>query len=217
MRHRALAAAPLALLLSLALTACGLLPGQDTTTAPTAQRSSAPASAATTPDEPSEASSDTSSEPSSDEPPATGDRVTGEGYSYAVPDKWADATTEMKKEQPLVDTAVMSTEAVDSFRDNVNVVPATNSETSADDLERSLVNELSGSSDFEDVTAKDRVQIDGVEAAQVWSQIKNASFSTVQFVCYYEGRTYVITYSGHADHAEASQQALDFLDGWRWE
>lgn len=191
---------------ALLLTACGMLPGQETaTTAPPATVADTPAATPSTSDEPDASPTD------------DGDRVTGQGYSYTIPDGWEDVTTQVKKEQPLADTAVMSTDAVDGFRDNVNVIPASNRQMSADQIERSLVNELSGSSDYEDVSGQDQVQIDGVEAAQVWSQIKGREFSTVQFGAYHQGKSYVITYSSGADHAEASQRAQEFLNTWSWE
>lgn len=200
--HRVLATVSATLLLA----GCGLLPGQETTTAPpTPATTSATSEAATTSDTPS------------DQPTQAGDRISGEGYSYAIPDGWEEATDEVKKSQPLVDTAVMNPEAQDNFRDNVNIVTATNSELAPDAVERSLVRELEGNDKFEDVTAQDRVQIDGVEAAQVWSKMKGMDFNTVQFATFRDGRSYVVTYSSSAPHAEASERAQEFLQGWSWE
>lgn len=150
---------------------------------------------------------------------ATGDRIVGTGYSYAVPEGWADASATAGASDADSLAADM-TDVEDGFSDNVNVIlsPATN--VTPELVETAGVEELEGAG-ATDVTVRDRVTLGGEESAHLSAGL-NSSGATYQIEQYYvtsDGQTYVVTFSFSPTVSVADRDAVagSVLASWSWE
>ncbi|NRQ48751.1 hypothetical protein [Aeromicrobium stalagmiti] len=161
----------------------------------------------------------TSSAPQSDVDPATGDEISGDGYAFNAPDGWEKPSKTIPGTEQS-DVFVANLSDSDGFADNVNVVrldPAPLEDL--DPLETALVKELEGVG-AEDVTIRDRSEIDGDEAVHIASSLtqQGASYLTEQYNAIHDGVSYVVTFSYSPDVSEADRDetAASVLATWKW-
>ncbi|MFB8891286.1 MULTISPECIES: hypothetical protein [Microbacterium] len=197
---------------ALLLAGCGGQPG-DTAASGDAGASSAPSS-----------SSSSSSAPAASAPdvaPASGEMITGTGYSFSVPEGWAIPEQELPgMEQVDVFVADLSDPSA-TFADNVNVVlsPAPQA-ISADDVEKYGVEELEGQAGATDVTVQERTSIAGGESAHITASVtqQDVTYNVDQFYPSHDDQTYVVTFSFSPDVSEADRAAVydAVLASWAW-
>ncbi|NRG39314.1 hypothetical protein HRK28_00110 [Rathayibacter sp. VKM Ac-2835] len=148
---------------------------------------------------------------------ATGDTITGDGYSYSVPEGWG---------APDADPATMGADTLaadltdtDGFADNVNVVLSPAGEVSAEQVEDAGVTELE-SAGATDVEANDRVVVAGAESAHLSANLtaSGATYAVEQYYVTDEGQTYVVTFSFSptVDDDQREAVAESVLASWAW-
>jgi hypothetical protein len=148
--------------------------------------------------------------------PATGETITGTGYSFTAPEGWSipDSTP------AGVDTVVADQADADGFFDNLNVVLSPAGAVTPEQVETAGVAELEGVG-ATDVQVHPRIAIAGAESAHL-SAMLTSSGVTYQFEQYYAtdtDRTCVITFSFSDDVPAADREALaeSVLATWTWE
>ena len=169
-----------------------------------------------------ESSSGGSSAPESgvrqlDAAPASGTTITGDGYSYSVPEGW-DAPPEQAG-TAQADTLAADLNDTDGFADNVNVLKSPAGEVSADDVETLGVDELE-TAGATDVQVQERVEVAGSESAHLSATLTSANgeFVLEQYYLTEGGQTYVVTfsYSPTVDQTERTATAESILVSWSW-
>ena len=193
-----------ALLLAAALTLTGC-----STLIPTAQETSGSSSA------PSESEETTANE--LDAAPATGDTITGDGYSFAVPEGWADPQQEIPGFDP--DSFAANMQDTDGFADNVNVLKSPAGFVSADQVETLGLKELE-TVGATDVAVNDRVSVAGSESAHISAAMTSDGVSYVvdQYYVSTDDQTYIVTFSfsDTVPAAERQQISESILVTWTW-
>lgn len=150
-------------------------------------------------------------------PEQTPGRITGMGYSYAVPAGWEEATTVFQDEYELVDTGVMDTKRRNTFKDNVNVIaqrlPAdvNEDELGADAMARELANVGAL-----DPTVQPPVTVNGTEWLQVWATMPQTGNRAVVFGTIRNGVHYTVTYSSMDELPVISASGVEFFKTWAW-
>jgi hypothetical protein len=148
--------------------------------------------------------------------PATGDTITGTGYSFNAPEGWS-----IPESTPAgVDTVVADQTDADGFFDNLNVVLSPAGAVTPEQVETAGVAELEGVG-ATDVQVRPRIAIAGAESAHL-SAMLTSSGVTYRFEQYYatdSGRTCVITFSFSDTVPTADREALaeSVLASWTWE
>ncbi|MDY0912948.1 hypothetical protein [Rathayibacter festucae] len=148
---------------------------------------------------------------------ATGDTISGDGYSYSVPEGWG---------APDADPATMGADTLaadltdtDGFADNVNVVLSPAGEVSADQVEGAGVTELENAG-ATDVEANDRVVVAGAESAHLSANLtaSGATYAVEQYYVTDDGQTYVVTFSFSptVDDDQREAVAESVLASWAW-
>lgn len=150
--------------------------------------------------------------------PAAGETITGDGYSYVVPEGWEDASGNPGAGAGIDSIAADLTDT-DGFADNVNVVKSPAGEVTADVVETIGVDELEGAGAAE-VTVHDRLQIAGSESAHV-SAVMSSGGSEYLIDQYYvtqNGQTYIVTFSfsDTVSAADRDEIAASVLATWAW-
>ncbi|MFJ2370249.1 hypothetical protein [Microbacterium sp. NPDC087665] len=193
-----------ALLLAAALTLTGC-----STLIPTAQETSGSSSA------PSESDETTANE--LDAAPATGDTITGDGYSFVVPEGWADPQQEIPGFDP--DSFAANLQDPDGFADNVNVLKSPAGFVSADQVETLGLKELE-TVGATDVAVNERVSVAGSESAHISAAMSSDGVSYVvdQYYVSTDDQTYIVTFSfsDTVPAAERQQIAESILVTWTW-
>jgi hypothetical protein len=193
-----------ALLLAAALTLTGC-----STLIPTAQETSGSSSA------PSESEETTANE--IDAAPATGDTITGDGYSFVVPEGWADPQQEIPGFDP--DSFAANMQDTDGFADNVNVLKSPAGFVSADQVETLGLKELE-TVGATDVAVNDRVSVAGSESAHISAAMTSDGVSYVvdQYYVSTDDQTYIVTFSfsDTVPAAERQQISESILVTWTW-
>jgi hypothetical protein len=210
-RTPALTVSALALTLALGLAGCASSPAE-----------SDPADEQSSSAEPSDAAS-TSSEPTAPSQPAdssdaaaTGATVVGDGYSYTLPEGWAEQDAAVA---PGTDTVATDLGATGNFATNINVVLSAAGAFTPEEVETAAANELE-SSGASGVTVLDRLTVADGEAAHITAEMTSAGL-TYQIHQYYvtnADQTYIFTFSftdAVAD-AEAADIAESVLATWTW-
>jgi hypothetical protein len=154
--------------------------------------------------------------PTSDVAPATGDLITGDGYSYHVPDGWGLPPQDLANGS---DTLALDLTDDDGFSDNVNVLLSPAGEITPDQVEAAGPPELENSG-ATDVEVRPRVAIAGEESAHL-AAIFTQGTATYQIDQYYpthDGQTYVVTFSFSQTVSQADREALaeSVLASWVW-
>ena len=203
-----------ALVLVPGLTACG---GTDPSTdaspaaAPSSDTSSASPSADSSSARPPSGAASSS---------APGERLTGEGYSFALPDGWRDATHQFQEYSELIDTgAVNGDQAGQAFSDNVNVLRnADQSELPPAQAEHQFVEELGTVAKRVEVQTATRV--DGVRALHLTGRTVAGEVTalTDQYIAFVDGTYFVVTFSYDADtpRSQRTGEVAAMLRSWAW-
>lgn len=159
----------------------------------------------------------TSSAATLDAEPATGDLITGDGYSYTVPEGWAVPEQEVSGFAP--DTYVVDLQDADGFADNVNVIASPAGLLSADRVEEAGVSELEAAGATA-IEVKDRVLVAESEAVHVTASIETAgtAYALEQYYVSDDDQTYIVTFSFSESLAAADRDAIagSVLVTWAW-
>lgn len=157
-----------------------------------------------TPSDPGASAQATRDEP--DVAPAAGDTVTGDGYSYVIPEGWqvADASV-----APMSDTMAYDPADADGFADNVNVVISPSGLVPPDTLETAGAAELK-SYNATDIVVEDRVSLNGDEATHMAAAMtqQGTTYLIEQFGINSDTQTYIVTFSFSETVAAADREAL---------
>lgn len=160
-----------------------------------------------------------SAAPGSDVAAAAGDQLTGNGYSYRVPDGWG------KPKAPVPGTESTDTFAADltdddGFSDNVNVIrqePAP--PTTPDELEKVLPGQLE-SETITSVEVRSQIGVDGETAAHfaLAQTLKGRKNVAEQYYVTHDGAIYVVTFSFSPDvpTGEREKTSESILASWKW-
>ncbi len=147
--------------------------------------------------------------------PATGDTITGTGYSFNAPEGWSVSPSLPSG----VDTVALDLADADGFADNVNVLLSPAGEVTAEQVETAGVAELEGVG-ATDVAVRPRITIAGAESAHLTAVLTSGG-ATYVFDQYYAtnaGQTYVITFSFSETEPQGDREALaeSVLASWTW-
>jgi hypothetical protein len=180
---------------AIALTGCSLLPGGP----PADPAPSAP------------------SLPTSTAAPATGNTISGDGYSYQVPDGWAVPDAPIPGFDP--DSIAIDQTDDDGFSDNVNVILSPAGALSSDQVESIGVSELEGVGATE-VQVNARLSVAGAESAHLSALFSSngTEYRIEQYYPTHSGQTYVVTFSFSESVPQADRVALaeSVLASWAW-
>lgn len=148
--------------------------------------------------------------------PATGETISGTGYSFAAPEGWSVP----EGVSPTgVDVVVADLADADGFSDNVNVVLSPAGEVTSDQVESLGVAELEGAG-ATDVKTRDRITVAGSEAAHLAGGFSSngAEYHIDQFYLSNAGQTYIVTLSTSPALSESDRDALwgSVLASWAW-
>jgi hypothetical protein len=158
-----------------------------------------------------------STEPTESTDDGSGAGIQGDGYSYAVPDGWQDATALAKQQSPQADTAIAIASASD-FANNINILsptPYTGDETTLLTQAKQELKSLTSSP----VRSIEPVDFDGTTAQGQQSTGDSASgpLTFTQYLVIKDGQLRVVTLTSALDEQAASAAALDkVVDSWRW-
>ncbi|MFV0375402.1 hypothetical protein [Microbacterium sp.] len=149
---------------------------------------------------------------------ATGELVTGDGYTFNAPEGWGVPDQEVPGFTP--DVMIANLGDTDGFADNMNVVLSPAGEVTVEQAEQSVVSELEAAG-YADVEVNDRATIGGDESAHITAALSQGTTSMVmdQFYVSHSGQTYVVTFSTN-DSTPADDRAAVYepvLASWAWE
>ena len=208
-----LSAAVVALLLTTALGGCGGDAPEGSPSAGANSRSSAGTTSASPPESASESASEASSG-------STEGQLAGEGYTFALPDGWQDATEQFQEYSELIDAGAINAEqAGQGFSDNVNVLRnADQAELPRAAAEQQFADELRTVASR--VEVEPQATVDGVDAVHLTGRTKAGEVTalTDQYICFVDGTYYVVTFSYGADTPERrrERELAAMLDSWSW-
>ena len=128
--------------------------------------------------------------------PATGELISGTGYTYSVPEGWADPG-EVPGFSP--DSIAADLDAFVPGRqlaDNVNVILSPAGKVTPEQVESAGVKELEGAG-ATDVTVQPRVKIAGQESAHLSAALASGgtTYAAEQYYVSNGDQTYVVTFS----------------------
>ncbi|KRC65090.1 hypothetical protein ASE12_10135 [Aeromicrobium sp. Root236] len=152
--------------------------------------------------------------------PATGQKISGKGYSFTAPEGWKKPSSDVPGTEQA-DTFVADLGDDDGFADNMNVVrldPAPIKDL--DTLEPALTKELE-SVGAQDISLRDRAEVADETAAHVVSTFtqQGKSYRAEQYNAIHDGVSYVITFSFSPSVAEGDRDktAASVLATWTWD
>lgn len=148
---------------------------------------------------------------------ATGERITGDGYAFSVPEGWGIPEG---SDVEGIDVLVADLGDTDGFADNVNVLQSPAGLVDAELIETAGLSELEGAG-VVDATVNDRVDIGGSESPHL-SGMASAAQGEYFIDQYYPSDdtvTYVVTFSFSPDVSAADRAAVtgSVLASWSWE
>ena len=154
--------------------------------------------------------------PTSDAAPATGELISGDGYTYNVPEGWGPPPQDVSSG---ADTLALDLTDDDGFSDNVNVLLSPAGSITADQVEQAGPPELEDSG-ATDVEVRPRLAIAGEESAHL-SALFTQGGATYQIDQYYpthDGQTYVVTFSFSQTVSQGDREDLaeSVLASWAW-
>lgn len=163
----------------------------------------------------SEAPTTSTSQDSPDTSAAAGETISGDGYSYTVPEGWgvpADTTTPAG-----VDTFAADLQSTGAFAANINVVLSPAGEVSLEQAEQAAPGELE-SVGATDVQVLDRSSVSGTDAAHLSASVATGSYLIDQYYFSHDGQTYIVTFSVADGTSEADRTAVAdaVLATWQW-
>lgn len=203
-RTPALTVSALALTLAFGVVGCSTSSNDDSSPAAESSSSESPSS---TP---------TSESNELDVAPAAGALITGDGYTYNVPEGWE---LQDKSIAPGTDTAAADVTTTTDFANNVNVILSPAGALTPDQVESMAAKELEAAG-ATDVTVEPRIMFGGKESAHI-SAGMTASGATYRIHQYYgtnDDQTYIVTFSFGTDVAdtEAVEISESILASWTW-
>lgn len=157
------------------------------------------------------------SEPTDEAPEASGELVSGTGYTYSAPEGWGTPEQQAPGFNP--DSLVADLGDTDQFTDNINVILSPAGAVTPEQVETAGLAELEavGATDRK---VNDRVEVAGSESAHLSATMSmNAiEYAVHQFYATNDDQTYVITFSFSPsvsldERAEAYGAALA---SWTW-
>lgn len=150
--------------------------------------------------------------------PASGETITGTGYSFRVPEGWG--IPEAGFEGFGLDSVAADLTDTDGFTDNVNVIVSPAGELTTEQIETLAGPEIEASGGA-DVEFLDRITIAGTESAHLTGTY-SASGATYRIDQYYPtepGQTYIVTFSFNDTTSQADRDALAYavLATWQFD
>lgn len=152
-----------------------------------------------------------------DAEPATGELITGDGYTYNVPEGWVQSGEEAL--QGVADTLVFDGEDTDDFTDNVNVLLSPAGAVTADQVESDGLAEFEQTEGAE-VEVAERVVIADSESAHLSGSLsqQGVEYLMEQYYATNGDQTYVITFSFSSGVSDEDRAAVTdpILASWAW-
>ncbi len=149
--------------------------------------------------------------------PATGELITGDGYSFQVPDGWGTPDQPTPGFDP--DAFAADLGDADGFSDNVNVLLSPAGEITADQVEELGAPELENAG-ATDVAVQPRLNVAGAESAHITAKFSanGVPYWVEQYYPTNAGQTYIVTFSFSESVAEGDRVALaeSVLASWTW-
>ncbi len=146
--------------------------------------------------------------------PATGTLITGTGYSFRVPEGWAEADASLA---PGADVLVMNTRSSAQFTDSINVLLSPAGLVPLALLEQATRGELEGIG-ARDVMVGDRVRTGGNEFTHIsaFMTLNTLNYQVEQFAVNSNSQTYLITFafSPSVTEQERMEVATSTLATW---
>jgi hypothetical protein len=153
--------------------------------------------------------------PASTVDPATGDTISGTGYTFNAPEGWTSSPSLPSG----VDTIALDPADADGFSDNVNVLLSPAGEVTPDQVESAGVAELEGVG-ATGVEVRPRITVAGSESAHLTAELTSSGVTYVfdQYYATNSGQTYVITFSFSDTVSQGDREALSesVLASWSW-
>ncbi len=179
----------------------------------------------TTPTPPSQSTTPSPSTPATESSPppttADGNRVTGTGFSIAIPTDWEDITASLKANNPQLDIAIGEKNA-STFRTNFNVVQGNTTtatiERDSEAIRREAAAELKSVTHALVTPLPDRT-IDGDPAIGQTSSFEatGTPVTFLQYVAIHNGKAYPVTMTYATSNAAKAKPLLDtILGSWQW-
>jgi hypothetical protein len=148
--------------------------------------------------------------------PATGDLITGSGYSFNAPEDWVvppDAP-------PQADVYVIDATDTTGFVDTVNVLLGPAPDQTSDEIEETAVAYLEGVIGATEVEVRPRVTIGGTESVHVSAKLSKSgtTYWTEQYLPIDAGTAYTTTFAFGEAVAQGDREALaeSVLVTWTW-
>lgn len=151
--------------------------------------------------------------------PPDGDTVTGNGYSFVLPDGWIDATAEFQDQTGQIDSAAREEVPTEDYSNNVNIIatPIPQEFTTQELLDQQL-SELQGFGEIEDSGI---TQFAGEEAsyAVLPTNQEGVEYRVHQLFVQREGTVYVMSFAFRlsTDNTEASDIIAQIESGFAWQ
>jgi hypothetical protein len=156
--------------------------------------------------------------PSAKVKPASGDTVTGTGYTFSAPRGWHKPTQKVPGFDP--DSLLLDSNDKDGFADNINVLRMGRASVSGPDaLEKVSKSELE-SIHASNIAVHERQTVDRETAVHLTStSMQNGvEYHTDQFAMMHDKVEYVITFSRSATVSSADEETLaqSVMASWKW-
>ncbi|SDQ45564.1 hypothetical protein [Microbacterium sp. cf332] len=213
-RTKTTSAAALLVSAALLLAGCGGQADDTAASGDAGASSSSPSASA-----PSSAPQSTAS--ASDVAPATGELITGTGYSFSVPEGWTIPEQQIPGTEQLDVFVADLSDPNAAFADNVNVVVGPDGQVvTPESIEAEGVEQLKAQTGAADVAVGSRTVIAGTESAHITATVteQGATYNVDQFYPTTDDRTYVVTFSFNTDVSDADRAAVyeSVLASWAW-
>jgi hypothetical protein len=147
---------------------------------------------------------------------ATGELLSGTGYSFNAPDGWVvppDAP-------PQADVYAIDATDTTGFIDTVNVLPGPAPDQTSDEIEETAVAYLEGVIGATEVEVRPRVTIGGTESVHISAQLvrNGTAFWTEQYLPIDSGIAFTTTFSFGETVAQEVREAIaeSALATWTW-
>lgn len=164
----------------------------------------------------SSSSESSNSAPELDATPAAGATVSSDGYSYSIPESWAEQDASVAAG---ADTIALDSNVIGDFANNVNVVLSPNGAFTPDQIEDTVKDELE-SGGGENVEVHERVTVAGSETAHVTASTtaSGVNYYIHQYYLTNDDQTYVVTFSFGEEFPddEAVDVSESILASWTW-
>ncbi|WP_029145629.1 hypothetical protein [Microbacterium luticocti] len=149
--------------------------------------------------------------------PATGEKVTGDGYSFTVPEGWGFPEQGVPGQTAKTFAADLTDD--DGFADNVNVLASPAGKLTAEQIESLGVKELKNSG-VAKVDVLGRVTIAGSPSPHLSADFstRGIDYRIDQYYATNDTQTYVVTFSSSRSVSQADRDARaeSVLATWAW-